>query len=88
MSSELSPGWLSRRAWHRRSGGWLACCVASRARVARRSSRACLWLFDQAVGEEDEGGAAGELIVQVSAGSAGVDAEGRPRGTGPAPRAL
>jgi hypothetical protein len=37
-----------------------------------------LVVFDEPVGEQDEGGAAGELMVQVSAGSAAVDAEGEP----------
>jgi hypothetical protein len=38
-----------------------------------------LVVFDEAVGEEDDAGAAGELMLQVRAGSLGVDAEGQPR---------
>jgi hypothetical protein len=38
-----------------------------------------LALFDKAVGEEDEGSAAGELPVAVRAGGTRVDAERQPR---------
>jgi hypothetical protein len=47
-----------------------------------------LALFDKAVGEEDEGGAAGEQLVEVRTGSAGVDAERQPRLSIQVPRLL